>query len=199
MKVDCGAQMKYAQALMIALLFITGYGLVSAVRADTPAQPVVRAVEIRGFVHLSQEDQQKTTAIVTPLQGQPYNQEKVDAAVEQIDQLGWFSYEKASTEPVEDGVRLVIDITENPVIETIKFDGNSVFTDQQLRALIKTQPGQVLNQHVASADANAIHDAYYKAGYVYAVVADMPITGSGPNLDQPPFTLTFDILRAAYQ
>lgn len=164
-------------ALAQLCIFFLCLGAPLAVLAQEaqPTQPIVRDVQVTGYQHVTPDVQQQVTDIVTPLKGQPFDQAKVNAAVESIEGLGPFFSARATQEPVTDGVRVIFTVVENPVIDAIRFVGNTVYTDSQLLAVIKTRPGMVLNQKQTTQDALAIRKWYSDHGYTLTEVIDVRI------------------------
>jgi len=142
------------------------------------APPKIAAVEIRGNQHI---DQSRVLAAVKSTVGQPYDAAQAQQDADAIKALGWFYRAEASTQPEAGGVRLILQVFENPVIPAIEFEGNTVFPADQLRAVMKTKPGDVMNSRQVIEDAQAIEKKYSTAGYAFAQVMDLyfdPKTGA---------------------
>jgi len=50
------------------------------------------------------------------------------------------------------------------------FQGNSIFTDEQLQDLVRQQPGSVLDKVRLEADTQRVADLYYENGYIFNVI-----------------------------
>jgi outer membrane protein insertion porin family len=50
------------------------------------------------------------------------------------------------------------------------FEGNSIFTDEQLQELVRQQPGKVLDKLRLEADTQRVADLYYENGYIFNVI-----------------------------
>jgi outer membrane protein insertion porin family len=50
------------------------------------------------------------------------------------------------------------------------FQGNSIFTDEQLQDLVRQQPGKVLDKLQLEADTQRVADLYYENGYIFNVI-----------------------------
>jgi outer membrane protein insertion porin family len=50
------------------------------------------------------------------------------------------------------------------------FQGNTIFTDEQLQDLVRQQPGKVLNKLRLEADTQRVADLYYENGYIFNVI-----------------------------
>ncbi|TVR59113.1 MAG: outer membrane protein assembly factor BamA [Spirochaetaceae bacterium] len=49
----------------------------------------------------------------------------------------------------------------------MSFEGNSIFSDEQLEALLRFRPGSVMNAERVNADFQRVADLYYDNGYIY--------------------------------
>ncbi|HEY3379421.1 MAG TPA: POTRA domain-containing protein, partial [Armatimonadota bacterium] len=195
--------MKYLTRIIPLLALLLTLGMAHMAHAQVPAPvpaapaapaatPIVRTVEVRGFQHVSSAIQQQVLTIVNALANQPYDKDKTDKAVAQIQDLGSFANASVSQEAVANGVKLVFTVSEYRVVDQIRFVGNTVFTDEQLSAVIKSKPGEVLNQNQASNDAIAIRETYTKAGYTLSEVIDVRIE-TDPTTQKS--TLIFEIFE----
>jgi outer membrane protein insertion porin family len=52
----------------------------------------------------------------------------------------------------------------------MSFQGNSIFTDEQLRELVRQQPGKILDKLRLEADTQRVADLYYENGYIFNVI-----------------------------
>jgi outer membrane protein insertion porin family len=50
------------------------------------------------------------------------------------------------------------------------FQGNAIFTDEQLQDLVRQQPGKVLDKMKLEADTQRVADLYYENGYIFNVI-----------------------------
>jgi NTE family protein len=72
---------------------------------------------------------------------------------------------------------LFYDLVENPVIDTVRFEGNTAFPDSVLHAGISTAAGAVFNHWNGRADIRAIRSLYLEGGYSLAHVDTAEING----------------------
>ena len=85
---------------------------------------------------------------------------------------------KKKDRPVDTGPRIrkwvyiTIPVEEGPVyhLGEVRFEGNTVFTDKELRPFIPLAPGSVIRDNVIEAGIGMIQRAYGAKGYVYATV-----------------------------
>ncbi|UCH36513.1 MAG: BamA/TamA family outer membrane protein [Armatimonadota bacterium] len=137
--------------------------------AEQPGPPIT-AIVVRGNEHIALEQ-------ITPSLTAQVGQNVADALLEEqekaVRDLGWFYDVRVTTEPTEQGVRLVVTVVENPVISDIVIEGNTVFSDEQLRAVMESKPGEVASNRTIINDLRAIREKYDSAGYIWAQVSDV--------------------------
>ena len=80
---------------------------------------------------------------------------------------------------VPEGVIITYHVLENPVLSSVKIDGNTVETSEVLNALLTVKQGEILNSRVLQQNVQAIQDQYRKDGYILAKVTDMDIDRAG--------------------
>ena len=80
---------------------------------------------------------------------------------------------------VPEGVIITYHVLENPVLSSVKIEGNTVETSEVLNALLTVKQGEILNSRVLQQNVQAIQDQYRKDGYILAKVTDMDIDRAG--------------------
>ncbi len=75
-----------------------------------------------------------------------------------------------ATQPGDLRVVFAIDEGEPYVIETIRVEGNTVLSDDEVRALIESRTQEIVKQPQLDADVQAVQKAYGERGYVYCAV-----------------------------
>jgi len=141
--------------------------------------PPIVAIEVRGNEHIATDT---VTAALTAHVGEAYTPALAEAQEQAVRDLGWFYDVSITTDPAEQGVRLVVAVVENPVIKGIVMEGNTVFSDEQLLAVMETKLGQVSNNRTIIRDLQAIQRKYQDAGYIYAQVTDVATDAATGNL-----------------
>ena len=141
--------------------------------------PPITAIIVRGNDHIGT---QAVMDAVTARVGGPFTPALAQEQEKAVRDLGWFYDVRVTSEPTEQGVEMVVNVVENPVLKGVAFEGNTVFTDEQLLAVIKTRPGEVSNNNAIRDDLRAVQDKYDKAGYIFARVVDVAIDQKTANL-----------------
>jgi outer membrane protein insertion porin family len=148
------------------------------------AEPIVSAVNVEGNDKVVAEH---ILAAVGTKVGDTLEQQQVKADVEAIYSLGFFSFVDVKLAPLAGGVEVVFQVKENPVVEEIRFEGNTVYTDEELMELVFTSPGSVFNREFFRHDLQRIKEKYDNDGYVLAKIADVSVEGGiiGVKLIEP--------------
>ncbi len=138
------------------------------------AEPVVSAVNVEGNEKVVSEH---ILAVVNTKIGEFLEQEQIKTDVEAIYDLGFFSFVDVKFAPLAGGVEVVFQVKENPVVEEIRFEGNTVYSDEELMELVFTTPGSIFNRVFFRHDLQRIKEKYDKDGYVLTKIADVGIEG----------------------
>src|SRR5205085_11122165 len=72
------------------------------------------------------------------------------------------------------------------------FKGNTVFSADELRGIVRLSPGQPLVAERMKADVKAIHDKYGQAGYIYAESRADWVYAAEPALVDLTYTVTLE-------
>ncbi|MHB0939147.1 MAG: BamA/OMP85 family outer membrane protein [Armatimonadota bacterium] len=140
---------------------------------------VIREVVFRGAENLPAAGQQALGEAAQPLIGQRYDENIPGVLQEAVVETGWVSAARVTTEPVENDVRLIVEVTPNPPIEAVEFTGNTVLSTETLLAAIPLKPGDPFNPDLARQSAEAINQAYEDRGYTLTEVTDVTFTPEG--------------------
>jgi outer membrane protein insertion porin family len=141
----------------------------------TPA-PRVLAVEVVGIKQIAIE---RVTEVITTKIGELFDAEKVRRDLEAILQLGWFADVSIRLETEPGGVRVVFIIVENPVINTVAVEGNTVISTEEIIRALNIPLAQVLNARQTREGVRAVEQLYERRGYVLARVTDATVEPAG--------------------
>ena len=115
--------------------------------------------------------------VISTKPGSVLSRDLLQADADTIYEQGFFSYADFDIRPEGGGVSIMFTVQENPVIESINFTGNTIYTADQLKEEVFSQPGTVFNRRFFRNDINRIQEKYNKDGYVMARVSDVQIEG----------------------
>ena len=137
-------------------------------------EPVVVGVGVAGNQEVVSEH---ILGVVGTKAGDQISQQQIQEDIEIIYGLGFFSLVDASVTQQGGGVYVEYQVTENPVVQEIRFTGNTVFTPEELMQVVFTQPGAVFNRVFFRNDLQRIGEKYEKAGYVMTRIEDVGVEG----------------------
>lgn len=113
--------------------------------------------------------------------GQPYLQSTIDADRRSLEELGYFqSVDVRGTAVENDNWDVVVNVLEFPVVREFSITGNSMFTDDEILALLTVQKDKIFNLRDQSTSAKRIEEAYRKKN-VLALVEEFAPSKESPN------------------
>ncbi len=113
--------------------------------------------------------------VVSMRPGDDFTESVVEKDLTAIRGLGYFSAVTLHKKEVTGGVIVYYEVTENPVITAVQIIGNEPVPEEKVRSLMKTEPGQVLNETTVKQDIDAIEEYYFDEGYMAYVTEDIGI------------------------
>ena len=159
-----------------------------------------KILEEQGIIPLSERDKVDTTLVISDVQvignkhmpltdikalipvkaGEYFSKNKIVEGHKNLIESGYFRDVIPDVIKTKNGVKVVYNVLENPVINGINIIGNTVYSTPELMEVIKTQPGKVFNINTIREDRDKIMQKYQDDGYVLAEVTDI---GLNPNLE----------------
>ncbi len=136
---------------------------------EEAATKLVTAIEIKGNKSIS------SNTIISKIKtkmGSPYQETVVSDDLKRLYLLGYFSDIKIDTEVYKDGLKVIITVTERPIIEKIAFSGilRLSMREDKLKETLKSKETQYLDYPNLAEDAKSIKKLYEKIGYSQAEV-----------------------------
>jgi len=161
--------MKFCTKLMlVSLVFL----LLKPSLVFAQTYPDVVELKVEGN---QQVDTNYILSVVGTKVGQPVDKEQLDKDIEAIYNLGFFAYVDVMIEPLVEGVRVTYVVQENPIVREVRFEGNEVYTEEELKELVFTKPGNIFNSVFFRHDLERIRDKYQEDGYVMMRIQDVQI------------------------
>ncbi|MFN3701525.1 MAG: outer membrane protein assembly factor BamA [Alphaproteobacteria bacterium] len=145
------------------------------------AQQIVRNIEVNGAERVD------PTTVLSYLElkvGDPLTQEGLDRGLKSLFATGLF----ADVSLNQRGDTVVVNVTENSIINEIAFEGNSKLKDEALLPEIQLRPRQVLTRTRVQADVTRLYQIYRRNGRFSANIEPKII-----RLDQNRVNLVFEI------
>jgi outer membrane protein insertion porin family len=161
----------------MCIIFFCFFALFSTVvRAQTPQasdsresasgsqDQTITGIEIKGNSSIS------TNTILSKLKsrvGTNYNDNVISDDMKRLYLLGYFSDIKIDTEKYNSGLKLVISVTERPIVEKISFTGTKRLgmSDEKLKETLKSKETQYLDYTDLADDVVSMKKLYEKKGF----------------------------------
>ncbi|MBS7812519.1 outer membrane protein assembly factor BamA [Roseococcus sp. XZZS9] len=150
-------------------------------RAAEAQGGVLTAVEIRGNQRI-ETDTVRSYMLLQP--GDTYDTDRADRSIRSLFATGLFRDVRIS----RDGSRLVVDVSENPLVNRVAFEGNRRVSDDVLRNEVQLRQRSVYTSQLVQADRQRILDLYARRGRFAARVEPKLI-----ELDQNRVDVVFEI------
>ena len=161
--------------LGVAALAFQSFVVPPAVRADateTAGERIVRVV-VRGNVRA---DEHRILGQMRLREGSEYSPAAADEDLKRIYSLGEFDNVVIQPQKEADGLVLVVEVTERPVLEGLAFEGNRHFSAKDLTETVGVSAGNLMDRHKVFTGARAIERKYRDAGYYFVkVTLDEPL------------------------
>ena len=118
-------------------------------------------------------------AALTMKKGDAYTQQALEKDREAVYDTGYFYDLYPSFEKIPEGVVITYHVLENPILKSVRFEGNTVESDSTLTSLLTIETGKILNTRTLHENVQAIQNQYRKDGYILAKISDMNIDKDG--------------------
>ncbi len=168
-------------ALLLALAPLTGAVSILFTSSAAFAQGAVREIRVEGNRRVEPETVRSYLQFSV---GDAYDAGKVDASLQALFATGLFQDVNID----RDGAAVVVTVVENPVINTVAFEGNSEVDTDTLKNEVQLKPRSVFTRAKVQADVQRILDVYRRQGRFAATVEPKII-----ELEQSRVNLVFEI------
>lgn len=140
---------------------------------STEAEPRVLVAEVL-IKGAEQPLQDEIYAVIKTQPGRTTSRSQLQEDINAIFGTGYFSNVKAVPEDTPLGVRVTFEVQVNPVLQSVKVEGNRVLPEAVLTEAFSDQYGQVLNLNRLQDGIKKVNEWYQKNAYVLAQVLDSP-------------------------
>lgn len=144
-------------ASLSAGIAITGVGSAMLVMTEVAEAAVVSRVVVQGN---SRVDASTVRNNLTITPGSRFNNDDIDESVKRLFATGFFSDVSIRVS----GGSLIVDVSENQVVNQVIFNGNKKLKDRQLQTIVQTTSLGPYNDLIVAADIEAIKSAYSGVG-----------------------------------
>ena len=136
---------------------------------------VVSNIEILGNTHVST---QEIRAMIPVQTGGYFSRNKIIEGHKNLIESGYFRDVIPDVVKSGNGVKVIYNVLENPIINGINIIGNTIYSNDELMEVIQTEPGKIFNINTIRGDRDRIIQKYQDAGYVLAEVTDIGLNGN---------------------
>jgi outer membrane protein insertion porin family len=155
----------WAAVAVLALAVSAGLGL--AGESPQGSGERIGRVLLRGNVRVNDH---RILGQMRLREGSVYSAEAADEDLKRIYNLGEFDNVVIRPQKEPDGLVLVVELTERPVLERLVFEGNRRFDGKTLTEAIGVSAGNLIDRHKIFAGARAIETKYREAGHPFVSV-----------------------------
>lgn len=156
----------------IPILFISFAALLTAA-CTAAAQDVAddaiegrKVVEVR-FVGNETIPAESITKVISTRVGDDVSRAGLDADVKAVYALGYFLNVEAKTEQLEEGVRVIFQVRERPLILKLEIVGNKAISADDIEAAIGLSAGSSVDDYLIERSNERIEDTYRDRGYPF--------------------------------
>lgn len=96
-----------------------------------------------------------------------------------IGNRGIFSEVNPIITVIPEGVKITYKVTSNPIVHSVAFEGNTIYTDEALTNYMALEPGNILNTVTVGEKIQGINAAYNRDGYMLAHVSGIHVDTQG--------------------
>lgn len=179
-----GARLEQQQAAGVQTAITTPDARYFSSVTDEQLQPYVGKV-MTGFSieGLPAEVQDEYLALLKSHIGDTLTVDAIKADISALGSSGYLSEINPVITVVPEGVKVAYKVTVNPVVKSVQFEGNTVYSNEMLVNYLSVQPNTVLNTVLNTVQVGeriqGINAAYNRDGYILARVTDMAVDENG--------------------
>jgi outer membrane protein insertion porin family len=141
-----------------------------------PAPGTIQSIKLEGNQRI-ESGTILSYMVVRP--GDPFDPGRIDRSLKTLYATGLFQ----DVNLTRQGDTLLVKVVENPLVNRVAFEGNSIESDDQLKEVVQLRPRAVFTPGAAEADRQRILDAYAKRGRFATVVTPQIIRQSQNRVD----------------
>lgn len=175
-----GARLEEQQAAGVQTAITTPDARYFSSVTDEQLQPyegkVMTGFSIEG---LPAEVQDEYMALLKSHIGDTLTPAAIKADISALGSSGYLSEINPVITVVPEGVKVAYKVTVNPVVKSVQFEGNTVYSNEMLVNYLNVQPNTVLNTVQVGERIQGINAACNRDGYILARVNDMAVDQDG--------------------
>ena len=180
------------RALRLALLLlVSSLAALVGARAQvlTPSGPIVRQIDVQyaGQPTISRE---RILSNMRTSVGQPFSQSNAEEDIRSLYGTGDITNVRIFSEPVSDGVKVIVIVATRATIKAIVFQGNRLLSARTLKRKLSIKEGRVLNEETVESDRQKLLDYYGDKGFEETDIKTSVVLDDKTNTSTVTFTIT---------
>ncbi|MBQ2246910.1 MAG: outer membrane protein assembly factor, partial [Selenomonadales bacterium] len=164
-----------AAALCAAFALLSTTSVLAAEPADIMGKTIT-AVKIEGESTVQEAD---IYAVLALKPGDVAETTALQTDLKAVYDMGYFYNASIDFQEVPEGVEVIYVVEENPVLQSVAFEGNISATAEELDALVTNPRGEVLNTKLLAQNTKQIETFYHDKGNILAKVTDVKMENDG--------------------
>ncbi len=156
---------------------------ISKAKKETPAKAVEASDRIGKIAEVVVTGNKKVNSSIIMLSltmkaGDELTESLIDENMKRVYNIGYFTQDiGVDVASVTNGKKVIIKVTENPVVQKIKLNGNNLVGNDKILKAMQTKEGQVFNHVLIGSDVKSIQKVFDEAGYVMNRIRDVQFDG----------------------
>lgn len=152
---------------------------ISAVTDELLTPYVGKTIASFSIDGVTQEAEQELVAGLHQKIGDALSIDGVKNDIVSIGNRGIFSEINPIITVIPEGVKITYKVTSNPIVHSVAFEGNTIYTDEALTNYMALEPGNILNTVTVGEKIQGINAAYNRDGYMLAHVSGIHVDKQG--------------------
>ena len=137
----------------------------------------ISSVDIEGTKIRSKEEYLKDLPVKP---GDIFIPQKALDGAQKIFNSGYFAkVDPKIDRKIDNTVSIVYEVQENPIIQSINFEGNTLYKNSELEKALGVKKGEILNGNLLNPDENGVIKLYNKDGYSLARIETINVSNEG--------------------
>ncbi|MCF8092312.1 MAG: outer membrane protein assembly factor BamA [Desulfotignum sp.] len=152
----------YSRAESQEGLYSAAGSLARSIIGELFEKRIITAISVTGNRRVEKD---AILRIITSTPGEIMDPQKLSKDLEKIYKMGFFDDVVIKKRELDQGVEIIVDITEKPSVRNIKFTHNKVYKDDELFGAVDTSTGSILNIYKINSDVEKIKRLYTEKNY----------------------------------
>ncbi len=150
--------------------------IVNSTLAQTNNQGKITAIVVEGNENVAKD---LIISQISSNLGDVFSKENLEKDMKAIYDLGYFQDVKIKLESFRNGYKVVFTVIENAILKDIKFSGNTIVSEEEMREVMIVKEGQILSYKILKNDLERISQLYKERGYLLIDFAKVDFSQEG--------------------